>query len=53
MLHEAACRWFELRNDRGWVFSDIEICRVMGWKDTRMALRYASMRGEDLSSRLG
>lgn len=53
MRHEAACRWFELRNDRGWVFSDIEICRVMGWKDTRMALRYASMRGEDLSSRLG
>jgi integrase len=53
MRHEAACRWFELRNDRGWVFSDIEICRIMGWKDTRMALRYASMRGEDLSSRLG
>jgi integrase len=52
MRHEAACRWFELRNDRGWVFSEIEVCRIMGWKDTRMALRYASLRGEDLSSRL-
>lgn len=53
LRHEAACRWFELRNDRGWVFSEIEVCRIMGWIDTRMALRYASLRGEDLSSRLG
>lgn len=53
LRHEAACRWFELRNDRGWVFSDIEVCRIMGWTDTRMALRYASLRGEDLSARLG
>lgn len=53
LRHEAACRWFELRNDRGWVFSEIEVCRMMGWTDTRMALRYASLRGEDLSSRLG
>jgi integrase len=53
LRHEAACRWFELRNERGWVFSEIEVCRIMGWSDTRMALRYASLRGEDLSSRLG
>lgn len=53
LRHEAACRWFELRNDRGWVFSEVEVCRMMGWTDTRMALRYASLRGEDLSSRLG
>lgn len=53
LRHEAACRWFELRSDGGWVFSDIEVCRIMGWKDTRMALRYASLRGEDLSARLG
>jgi len=53
LRHEAACRWFELRNERGWVFSEIEVCRIMGWTDTRMALRYASLRGEDLSSRLG
>lgn len=53
LRHEAACRWFELRNERGWVFSEIEVCRIMGWTDTRQALRYASLRGEDLSSRLG
>lgn len=53
LRHEAACRWFELRNERGWVFSEIEVCRIMGWTDTRMAVRYASLRGEDLSSRLG
>ncbi len=54
MRHEATCRWFSMRDARGaWVFSDIEICRIMGWTDTRMALRYASLRGEDLSSRLG
>jgi integrase len=53
LRHEAACRWFELRNERGWVFSDVEVCRIMGWIDMRMALRYASLRGEDLSMRLG
>lgn len=53
LRHEATCRWFELRNPTGWVFSEIEVCRIMGWSDTRMALRYASLRGSDLSSRLG
>lgn len=53
LRHEAACRWFSLRDKRGWVYSEIEVCRIMGWKDTRMALRYTSLRGEDLSSRLG
>ena len=54
LRHESACRWFELRHADGrWVFSEIEVCRIMGWKDPRMALRYASLRGEDLSSRLG
>lgn len=52
LRHEATCRWFEMRDERGWVFSDIEICRIMGWSDTRMALRYASLRGEDLAARL-
>lgn len=53
LRHEAACRWFELRNDRGWIFSEIEVCKIMGWTDTRMAIRYASLRGQDLSKRLG
>jgi len=52
LRHEAACRWFELRNERGWIFSEIDVCKIMGWSDTKMALRYASIRGEDLSSRL-
>lgn len=54
LRHEATCRWFELRGPDGrWVFSDIEIARIMGWSDLRMALRYASIRGEDLAARLG
>jgi len=51
--HHATCLWFELRQPDGrWVFSEIEICRIMGWTDTKMAVRYASLRGEDLSARL-
>lgn len=52
LRHEAACRWFTLKTDRGWVFSELEICKIMGWSDPRMALRYLSLRGEDLSARL-
>ena len=54
LRHCATCMWFGLRDAGGrWVFSEIEICRIMGWSDTRMALRYASLRGEDLAARLG
>jgi integrase len=55
LRHEAACRWFTMRNQQnsGWMFSDTEVCRIMGWSDMQMALRYASLRGEDLSARLG
>lgn len=53
LRHEATCRWFLLRRpDGAWVFSEIEICRIMGWTSTKMALRYASLRGEDLADRL-
>lgn len=52
LRHEATCRWVEMRTDRGWVFSDAEICKIMGWADPRMMLRYASLRGSDLASRL-
>lgn len=53
LRHEATCRWVTLRTSNGqWVFSDVEVCRLMGWTDTKMMLRYASLRGEDLSSRL-
>lgn len=52
LRHEATCRWVELRNDKGWVFSEVEVCKIMGWTDPRMMLRYASLRGSDLASRL-
>jgi integrase len=54
LRHEATCRWLSMRDKRGhWVFSETEICKIMGWSDMRMMLRYASLRGEDLSARLG
>lgn len=52
LRHEATCRWVELRRRGSWAFSDIEVCKIMGWTDTRMMLRYASLRGEDLAARL-
>ena len=52
LRHEATCCWVEMRRAGGWLFSDLEVCRIMGWKDPRMMLRYASLRGEDLAARL-
>lgn len=53
LRHEACCRWFELRNKNGgWLYSDVEICKIMGWANYAMVLRYASLRGEDLAQRL-
>lgn len=53
LRHEAACRWFELRKpDGSWALSDVEICRIMGWSDYSMILRYASLRGEDMVKHL-
>jgi len=54
LRHEATCRWVTLRDPAGrWVFSETEICKIMGWSDLKMMLRYASLRGEDLAARLG
>ncbi len=53
LRHEACCRWVELRRPGGgWVFSETEIAKIMGWSTMDMMLRYASLRGEDLASRL-
>lgn len=53
LRHEACCRWFELRDKKGhWMFSDVEICRIMGWSNYSMVLRYASIRGQDLAARM-
>ena len=53
LRREAKCRWVEPRDAGGrWVFSEVEICKIMGWTDPRMMLRYASLRGTDLADRL-
>jgi integrase len=53
LRHEATCRWVLMRDARGqWMFRDSEIIRMMGWTGIAMFLRYASLRAEDLGSRL-
>lgn len=53
LRHEATCRWVLLKDRRGnWIYRDNEICKIMGWSDPRQMLRYASLRGSDLSNRL-
>lgn len=53
LRHEACCRWVTLQGDRGWLFNEVEIAKIMGWESTDMMIRYASLRGEDLADRLG
>jgi integrase len=54
LRHEATCRWVTMRNSRGdWALSDTALCKIMGWHGAsahEMLLRYASLRGEDLSN---
>lgn len=53
LRHEACCRWVTMKDAAGrWMFNDIEICRILGWTDPKLMLRYSSLRGEDLSARL-
>ena len=52
LRHEACCRWVMLKGDKGWLFNELEICKILGWSNTKMMLRYASLRGEDLADRL-
>ncbi|WP_159917220.1 site-specific integrase [Pantoea sp. 18069] len=53
LRHEACCRWVMLRDaNNRWMFNDTEICKIMGWEDPKILLRYASLRAEDLSLRL-
>lgn len=53
LRHEATCRWVEMRDKAGrWMWSETEICKIMGWSDPKMFLRYASLRGEDLADRM-
>jgi integrase len=53
LRHEATCRWVAIRAPAGgWMFSELEICKIMGWSSADMMLVYASLRAEDLSARL-
>jgi integrase len=54
LRHEATCRWVTQRDARSgaWLWAETELCRIMGWTSTRMLMRYASLRGEDLADRL-
>ena len=53
LRHEATCRWVTMRDKAGrWMWSEVEICKILGWTDTRMFIRYASLRGEDLADRM-
>lgn len=53
LRHEATCRWVTMRDKVGrWMWSEIEVCKIMGWTDPKMFLRYASLRGEDLADRM-
>jgi integrase len=53
LRHEATCRWVTMRDKSGrWMWSEVEICKILGWTDTRMFIRYASLRGEDLADRM-
>ncbi len=50
LRHEATCRWVTYRGPKGEaLFTETEICKVMGWENSALMLRYASLRGRDLS----
>ena len=54
LRHEATVHWLLTRDTAGrWAFTEMEICRFMGWADPKMMLRYASVRGEQWAARLG
>lgn len=55
LRHEATCRWYEMRNPTtgAWVLREVEIPGIMGWSPgSKMPLRYASFRAEDLAARM-
>lgn len=53
LRHEATCRWMELRDHRGgWLFRPEEVRKITGHKTEAMFMRYLSLRGSDLASRL-
>lgn len=53
LRHEATCRWATMRDQSGrWMWSELEVCKIMGWTKLDMFQRYASLRSEDFANRL-
>lgn len=53
LRHEATCRWVSMKSkDGGWLWSEAEVCKIMGWSSSNMYLRYASLRASDLAKRM-
>lgn len=53
LRHEATCRWMTMKTKSGhWMWSEAEILKIMGWTNSKMLLRYLSLRGEDFSNRM-
>lgn len=53
LRHEATCRWITMRTKSGnWMWGEAEICKIMGWSNNKMLMRYLSLRGEDFSNRM-
>lgn len=44
LRHEATCWYYEATN-----FTDVEVAKSLGWKSTKMALRYANLRASKLA----
>lgn len=53
LRHEATCRWITMKTKSGhWMWTEAEILKIMGWTNSKMLLRYLSLRGEDFSNRM-
>lgn len=53
LRHEATCRWAQMKDRQGrWMWTELEIAKIMGWAKLDMMLRYASLRAEDFADRL-
>lgn len=53
LRHEATCRWVQMKDHNGkWMWTELEIAKIMGWSKLDMMLRYASLRAEDFADRM-
>ncbi len=53
LRHEATCRWIQMKDAQGrWMWTELEIAKIMGWAKLDMMMRYASLRAEDFADRL-